>query len=121
MLFCFDLRAGKNALRGRSATAPQLSAFAYTARATPRVRSGSSFGVHVAANALQYRMSFDGLLSKYLDSLSPPQVSRASKVPNRVAVGAAVFTKPRGNPSALSLRTIAVRIPGPHHSFSVVT
>ena len=51
--------------------------------------------------------------------MSPPTSQRISTSPSRVAIGCAVRTKRCGNPGALLLSTIAFRIPGPHHSFSL--
>src|SRR5207247_8930777 len=92
---------------------------AYTARAAPTVSVGTPGGVQVVARAVIDRRSFAGVASKYGDSKRPPRNQRAANVPSRVRTGRRVRANARQMPAALSLRTIAFRIPGPHHSFSV--
>jgi hypothetical protein len=67
------------------------------------------------------RRSFAAVVSKYGDSNKPPRNQRALKLPMLVRTGRAVWTKARQMPGALSLKRMALRMPGPHHSFSVDT
>ena len=48
-----------------------------------------------------------------------PSNSLPSNVPMAVETGRPVRAKKCAKPGALSLSTIAFRMPGPHHSFSV--
>src|SRR4051812_17644534 len=101
--------AGKN---------PYIGLVEITMRVIPSVSIVSIEGCHASATPLIGRWSFDELLSKNSDSVRLPRIHCASNVPTRVCAARGIWAYRCGKPGALLLRTIAVRIPGPHQRFS---
>src|SRR5439155_4094554 len=82
------------------------------------VSPGTRCGVRVAARAAIERTSLLGSRSNQCDSYNAPLSQRNSIKPSRVSSGREERRKRCGKPGALLLRMIALRTPGPHHSFS---